>query len=383
MTPRQNITDRRMLDLAARVALRGAGDVEPNPLVGCVIGRMEQGAVRVLGLGHHRQFGNVHGEVDALESCRRSGFDPRGATAWVTLEPCAHHGKTPPCAQAFVDAGIAEVIIARRDTNEIASGGAELLRSAGVAVRFTDASVAAQRLSDAFFKRVKTGLPWVIAKWAQTIDGRLATRTGDSKWISNERSRRDVHRLRARVDAIVTGIGTVKADDPDLTSRNVRRVRRVAARIVVDPDFELPPTSQLAASAKRAPVIAWTTERALNANPDRAAALRTAGVEIQAQPTEGAVLDLRVCLAQLTKERDAMRVLVEAGPGLLGSLFEQDLVDELRVYVAPLALADDAALPALRGRECLLMNDATRFDLIHTRRFGDDVLLQYRTRANR
>ena len=182
--------------------------------------------------------------------------------------------------------------------------------------------------------------------------------------------------------AIITGIGTVKADDPDLTARSARRIRRVAARIIVDPELELSPKSQLAQSAQRAPVIVWCDEALLKTSGAKAAALRAAGVEIEGCPCAEGVIDLRHCLTRLARERDALRVLVEAGPGLLGTLFTQELVDELRVYVAPMAMADDSALPALRGRECSLVNDAARFELIHTRRFGDDVLLRYQARRS-
>lgn len=377
----QRDLDRRMLDMAARLASRARGDVEPNPLVGCVIGRVRGAEVEILGAGHHRRFGAAHAEVEALRDCRNREHDPAGATAWVTLEPCAHQGKTSPCADALIEAGLGEVVIARRDPHEDAKGGAEKLREAGINARFTDASNNAIHVSDPFVHRIRTGRPWVIAKWAQSIDGRIATRTGESKWISNERSRLDVHRLRSRVDAILTGIGTALVDDPSLTARRVRRVRRTAIRIVVDPRLDLPTESALAQSARDVPVEVWCAEP-VGTMEVRRAALESCGVKVAPAPMIDGRIDLRKCLARLVAERDATNVLVEAGGGLLGSLLDVDLIDEARVYIAPMALADEAALPALRGQRARTIADAVSFELAEARRFGDDVRLRYRRRRS-
>lgn len=372
--------DRRMLDMAARLASRARGDVEPNPLVGCVIGRVRDGEVNVIGAGHHQRFGGAHAEVEALRDCRARGNDPAGATVWVTLEPCAHQGKTPPCVDALLEACVGEVVIAQRDPHDDAKGGAERLNGAGVRTRFSDASPNAIHVSDPFVHRLRASRPWVIAKWAQTIDGRIATRTGESKWISNERSRLDVHRLRSRVDAILTGIGTALADDPALTARGVRRVRRLARRIVVDPRLELPPSSALARTAKSIPVEVWCAPIAGEKASQRDA-LAACGVEVFEAPMVDGRIDLRACLTRLVSGRDATNVLVEAGPGLLGALLAADLIDEARVYVAPLLLADDAALPPIRGRQIETIADASQFELAETRRFGEDVRLRYRRRS--
>ena len=293
-----------MLSLAARLALRAAGDVEPNPMVGAVLVR---GAV-VLGMGHHRRFGGLHAEREALADCRRRGNDPRGSTAFVTLEPCCHHGKQPPCTDALIEAGVARVVYARRDPHAVSGGGARVLARAGIPCELCEDSPLATRLSDPFVKRVTTGLPWVIAKWAQTADGRLITRPGEARWISNELSLKRVHRLRARVDAVVTGVGTVAADDPLLTARGVRRVRRVAARVVLTGGRGLPAGSRLARGegAGEVLVLPGFAERA----------------------------DLGAALRLLAAAHGATNVMLECGPTLLAAFAAGGFIDEAFVYAA-------------------------------------------------
>ncbi len=360
-----------MLDRAARAAWRGLGRVEPNPLVGCVIAAGEQ----VLGIGHHRRFGGPHAEVDALADARRRGHGDRlaGATAYVTLEPCNAHGKQPPCVDALLAAKVARVVFARADPNPLKAGGAERLRASGVRVELSGASPAATRLSEPFVHRLTIGLPWVIAKWAQTIDGKVATRTGQSQWISGERSRRAVHVLRGRVDAILTGIGTVLADDPLLTARGVP-VRRVARRVVIDPEGRTPAGSRLVATAGMAPLTIVTAA----GNESRLAAVAgAAGVEVVGVPTSHGAILMRGVLAWLARERGAATVMVEAGAGVLGSLLAEDLINEARVYVGPMLLGDDEAMTAVRGLERASLSAATAMDLIGVRRSGPDAELVY------
>ncbi len=375
----QRRIDARMLDIAARLASRARGDVEPDPLVGCVVGRVRGDEVEILGAGHHRRFGEAHAEVEALRDCQARGADATGATAWVTLEPCAHFGKTPPCVNALLEARVGEVVIARRDPHVEAAGGYEKLTAAGVRVRFTDASANAIHVSDPFIHRLQEKRPWVIAKWAQSIDGRIATRTGESKWISNDRSRLDVHRLRSRVDAILTGIGTVLKDDPMLTARDVRCVRRTARRIVVDPRLETPVECKLVQSAQAAPVEIWCAE---GVAPEKARPFEERGVDVIASPVIGDRIDLRRCLERLSTEREATNVLVEAGAGLLGALFQADLIDEVRAYVAPMLVTDREAMSPGQSAVVDSLSDVARFELAETRRFGDDVRLRYRRLSN-
>lgn len=368
--------DKAMLDLAARLARRGLGHVEPNPMVGAVIVAPDG---RLIGLGHHRRFGGLHAEREALANCRARGYDSRGSTMYVTLEPCCHTGKQPPCTEAVIEAGVAEVVYARPDPGEVSGGGAAILRDAGVRVRQSGASQAAIAASDAFVKRTKQNMPWIIAKWAQTIDGRIATRTGQSQWISNERSRRRVHQLRAKVDAILTGMGTVEADDPLLTARGVH-VRRVAQRVVIDRDLTINPQSMLVQSARQHPTIVACAKELIVADivAARREALEAAGVRLLGVPEDVRGLHLPLFFETLATRCDVSRVLVESGPGLLGSLFELDLVDEAVVYVAPMLLGDDLARSVASGRVASSLAEGRQFSLVYTKRLGDDVELVYR-----
>lgn len=371
--------DARYLDLAARHALRAFGRVEPNPLVGAVLVRDG----RVVGLGHHRRFGGPHAEVEAIRDATTRRESTRGATIYVTLEPCATAGKQPPCTAAVLDAGIARVIYARTDPHPTKGGGAAWLRDRGVACDLCPESPLAIGISDPFVKRVTTGLPWVIAKWAQTIDGRVATRTGESKWISGDLARRRVHRLRARVDAVLTGIGTVVADDPMLTPRGVR-ISRPAARVVADTDLDIPPTTALVTSAREhRTLVACDAELAASGIMSRRRGeLEAAGVVIVPVPQaeNGRGIDLRALLAVLHRDHGVATVLVEAGPGLLGSLVEQDLVDEAVVYIAPMLLGDELARSVAVGRIAESLRAAKRLHLWRVKAVGEDVELVYRRR---
>jgi len=366
--------DRQFLDMAARGALRALGDVEPNPLVGAAL--VKDG--EVVGLGHHRRFGGPHAEREALANATHRGLDPRGSTLYCTLEPCTHHGKTPPCTDAILKAGIARVVIARPDPNPAASGGADVLRARGLDVRFSDASPLASALSEPFIRRTTTGLPFVIAKWAQTLDGRIATRTSDSKWISCERSRRRVHRLRARVDAILTGAGTVVADDPMLTARGVR-IHRVARRIVLDSALRTPVGCTLVRTARQTPTTILYSSAALahSGEPGRIEALRKTGVELISVPAGPNGLDLRAALRSIAAQ-GVQTVLLEAGPSLLGALLSENLVDRALVYVAPILLADGEAKPVAIGRSVPVLAEASRWSLVRAKRVDHDLELLYR-----
>ncbi|MCW5756825.1 MAG: bifunctional diaminohydroxyphosphoribosylaminopyrimidine deaminase/5-amino-6-(5-phosphoribosylamino)uracil reductase RibD [Phycisphaeraceae bacterium] len=366
--------DKAMLDLAGRLALLGFGRVEPNPMVGCVIARGD----RVLGVGAHREFGGAHAERRALESARSQGHDVRGATAYVTLEPCAHTGKQPPCTDALLEAGIGEVVYAAADPNPQASGGAAVLQAGGVRTRLCGASVLATAVSAPFRQRVVEGRPWVIAKWAQTLDGRIATRAGDSRWISGEGSRRRVHALRGRVDAILTGMGTVMADDPALTVRR-GKPRKRPVRVVLDADLEIPLDRQLVRTACETPTIVCCEANVATARirADRRAAMEAMGVRVLGCPAGPGGLDLRATLGILYRDAGVSGVLVEGGAGLLGSMFEAGVVDTAVAYIAPLLLGDELARAVAVGRVAPALSAGVRLGLARVRRVGQDVELTY------
>ncbi len=351
------------LQRAARIALRGHGGAEPNPLVGCVI---LDAAGNFVAEGHHRRCGGPHAEVEAL---RRAGERARGDTAVVTLEPCNHHGRTGPCSHALRDAGVARVVYACSDPHEQAAGGAAALRAAGVQVLQVPCR-AANDVTAPFLHRVRTAMPWVIVKWAQTLDGHIAARTGDSKWISSERSRAMVHRQRGRVDAILTGIGTVLRDDPQLTVRGTR-ARRVPVRVVWDPQLDIPMTATLVRTAREVPTVVVTTPAAHADRPDDVGRLAHAGVDVRT------AADPRAMLAAL-HAGGASTVMVEAGGGLVGRLLQDGLVNDLLVFVAPKVLGDDAAPGPARGLAPAQVAHAQSFRLLGLRSRGNDLMLHYR-----
>ncbi|PHQ82230.1 MAG: riboflavin biosynthesis protein RibD [Phycisphaera sp.] len=367
---------KRFLDIAARCAWRAGGYAEPNPLVGCVIAQGDT----IIGIGHHTRFGALHAEREALANAAANNNDTHGATAYVTLEPCCHHGKQPPCTEALIQAGIARVVFARHDPADVSGGGCAILNNASIETEHCQLSDAAVHISDPFFKRIQTGMPWVIAKWAQTVDGRVATRTGQSQWISSSRSRRRVHRLRERMDAIITGLGTASFDDPMLTARVGRPPRRTPRRVVIDTDLDLPLDSKLVQTAREIPVTACCAAELQSSEyfRPRRTALENAGVEIMGVRSDSQRLDLDVMLKQIVNEYNTTNVLIECGPGLLGSFFEFDLIDEAVVYIAPLLLGDELAKAAASGRTVPSLSGGRNFKLMSVKRIGDDVELIYR-----
>ena len=366
-----NERDHHLMTMAARLALRGHGGAEPNPLVGCVIAGADGG---VVGWGYHRRCGGPHAEIHAL---RRAGPRAAGATAYVTLEPCDHTGRTGPCTEALIRAGVGRVVVARRDPSADAGGGARRLERAKIAVEPIACPVAAA-VSDPFVHRIRTGLPWVIAKWAQTVDGRIATRTGRSRWISSPASRRLVHRERGRVDAILTGIGSVLADDPRLTARGVR-VRRVARRVVIDPDLRIPVDGKLLTTARAVPTIVVCDEDARRRHRDRADRAVAAGAALMSVPAPDGELPLATVLRRLRDEHEVATVLVEGGGRVLGRLFRDGLVNEAWVFVAPMILGDDRAVPCVSGLVVDDLADAPPLTLVSHHRRDGDIVLHYRT----
>jgi diaminohydroxyphosphoribosylaminopyrimidine deaminase/5-amino-6-(5-phosphoribosylamino)uracil reductase len=369
------VTDRDRLHLkrALELAEGGRGRVSPNPLVGAVIARDGE----AIGEGFHPRVGEVHAEVAALADCASRGQDPAGATIYVTLEPCAHEGRQPPCTEAILAAGLSRVVVGSDDPSERASGrGPELLRSRGVEVVFADGAEAeaARLINQPFRKHASTGLPHVSLKSALSLDGRTATGAGDSRWISGESSRTLVHRWRAEVDAVAVGIGTAIADDPLLTARG-DAVDRQPLRVVFDSTARLPLTSKLVETIAEAPV-------ALIAGPDapseRVAALRGAGVDVI--PVVGDPIE-RVGggLSELGR-RGVTSLLLEGGAGLAGSFVDARVLDELRLFIAPIVLGGAGARPLAAGTGAASIADATRALALEWSRSGEDLLVCARLR---
>lgn len=339
MTRRATDDDRYMAHALA-LATRGLGAVEPNPMVGCVI---VQGG-EIVGEGWHERFGGPHAEVNALAV---AGDRAAGATVYVSLEPCCHQGKTPPCTQALIRAGVQRVVIAMQDPfPQVSGGGISELKAAGVPCDVGAGGADANWLLAPYRKLTATNRPWVIAKWAMTLDGKLATRTGDSQWISSESSRALVHQLRGRVDAIVVGSETARRDNPLLTARTANRadVKRIATRIVIDSAASLSCESRLAQTTADIPVIVAVAEDAPN---DARQRLSAAGVEVYQTIGSNHAERLASLLDELGKRR-MTNMLVEGGSRLLGALFDMRAIDEVHVFIAP-KLAGGAAAPSPVG----------------------------------
>jgi diaminohydroxyphosphoribosylaminopyrimidine deaminase/5-amino-6-(5-phosphoribosylamino)uracil reductase len=329
----QQITDVRHMAEAVRLASRGLCTTAPNPRVGCVIAQGE----RVIARGFHRRAGEAHAEVEALRAAREP---VRGATAYVTLEPCSHHGRTPPCAEALIEAGVSRVVAASLDPNPLVAGsGLERLRAAGIAVESGILGREAVALNPGFFKRMRTGLPWVRVKLAMSLDGRTAMADGSSRWITAEAARADVQRLRAQSCAIVTGVGTVLHDDPRLDVRiaidGLAAPERQPLRVVLDSQLRTPPSARVIGEAGDTLVVTAARDAA------REQALREAGVTVLHLPDRDGRVDLRALLAHLAVAQ-CNEVLIEAGATLAGAALRAGLVDELVIYMAPTLMGSAA-----------------------------------------
>lgn len=355
---------------AISLAWQGAGWTNPNPLVGAVI--VKDG--RIIGEGYHERYGEPHAERNALADCVARGEDPRGATVYATLEPCCHWGKQPPCADALVEAGVACVVVGSRDPNPLVAGGGNArLRDAGIHVVEDVLRDECDALNPIFFHYIQTKRPYVVAKWAMTLDGKIATRTGDARWVSGEASRADVHELRHRLAAIMVGRGTAAADDPLLTARRAGASNQ-PVRVVVDSHLSLSETSQLVQTAREVPTLVGT---AAPEDGPAAERLRALGVEVQSVPAPDGRVDLEALLGVLG-ERGVDSLLVEGGSALLGSLFDRSLVNEVVVYVAPKIAGGAQAKGPVAGQGVAFMADALALGAPAVERIGDDLKLVYR-----
>ena len=367
--------DRAHLRRALELAERGRGQVSPNPLVGAVVVRDGE----VLGEGFHARLGDRHAERAALDDCIGRGHDTAGATVYVTLEPCAHQGRQPPCAQALAEAGVARVVYASDDPSEKAGGrGPGILRDEGIACEAADGpeASAARLLNQPFRKHARTGRPLVVLKSAVSLDGRTASAAGSSKWISGPESRAQVHGWRAEADAVAVGIGTALADDPTLDARGVDPPpRRQPLRVVFDSSARLPLESTLVRGAAGLPLLVFV---APVAPTERVDALRAAGAEVVAVDGDEPAR-VRAAVAELGR-REVTSVLLEGGARLAGAFLAAGEIDELRLFLAPLVIGGDDARPLLAGTGAREIGEAPRALAMDWERSGDDLLVRARLR---
>ncbi|MGQ9607059.1 MAG: bifunctional diaminohydroxyphosphoribosylaminopyrimidine deaminase/5-amino-6-(5-phosphoribosylamino)uracil reductase RibD [Thermogutta sp.] len=351
---------------ALEIAGQGRGKVEPNPMVGCVIAR----GAEIIGEGYHQRYGGPHAEIEAL---RVAGSRAAGAVMYVTLEPCCHHGKTPPCTEAVIASGVSRVVVAMQDPfAEVAGKGLETLRQAGIEVSCGLMEREARELNAPYLKLLSVGRPWVIAKWAMTLDGKIATVAHESRWISGPASRARSHLLRGRVDAILVGSGTVLADDPLLTVRPPGD--RTPLRVVLDGRARIPLESQLVRTARETPVLI-----AVNSGADAGAcqALEAAGCEILVCPGDDCAARLDFLLAELGKRR-MTNVLIEGGSRLLGAVFDAGMVDEVHVFAAPKLFGGHAAPTPIAGEGIASIAAAKEVRVMAVERLDADIYIQGR-----
>ena len=375
-------SDIHFMHRALELARRGEGRVEPNPMVGCVLVRDG----RIVGEGFHDKYGGPHAEVEAIRSAsERGGEGARGADCYVTLEPCSHHGKTPPCTSAVLAAGIRRVVVAMRDPNPVVDGrGLTILRDAGLEVRENVLETESRKLNAPYLTLLEKRRPWVIAKWAMTLDGRTASRTGSSRWISGEKSRETVHRLRARMDGILVGAGTVEKDDPTLTARlpNGETPLRTPLRIVLDDRLTISRESRLVRTARETPVLIVTDS---HADRKKMETLQNLGCEVLPVHSDSNDNPIRhreqidVLLKNLGENR-MTNLLVEGGSGVFGRFFDLQLIDEIHVFVAPKLIGGGDAVPCVGGLGLPEMESPCMLNDVRIETLDGDIYVMGRTR---
>lgn len=357
---------RRTVELAAQ----GRGRTSPNPLVGAVV--VKDG--EIVGEGYHDHYGGDHAEVKALKAC--SG-DPAGATIYISLEPCCHQGKTPPCTDAIIAAGISRVVVASDDPTEKACGrGLGILRDEGIGVDIAEGEVAAEArlVNQPFRKHARTGMPYVTFKSAATLDGRVATDTGESKWISSEASRELVHRWRAEADAICIGIGTALDDDPLLTARGETVALKQPVRIIFDSEVRLDLDSQLIKSVEKAPVIVVASRAAKRVDIER---LEEAGVQVTVVSGQNEAARVKSAL-QLLGSEGIQNLLLEGGPHLVGAFFDADQIDQLCLFFAPVLIGSAKARGIIEGEGLPTLEEGRRPLFTEYQQVGSDLLIKSR-----
>jgi len=357
--------DDRFMWAALDLARRGRGKTEPNPMVGAVVVRDGQ----IVGTGYHRAAGDIHAEVMALQ---KAGESAAGAMLYVNLEPCVHQGRTGPCTEAIIAAGISMVVAAMEDPNPLVSGkGFQRLRDAGVKVKVGVLEEKARRLNEVFIKHITTGRPFVIVKTAVTADGKIATRTGRSRWITGEKARAFVHRLRNNSDAIAVGIDTVLQDDPRLTARLEESGGKDPRRVVIDSRARLPIDARMINMPSRATTILATTAAA---PPEKRRVLEEKGVEILLLPERGGRVDLDALMGELGK-RGVCQLLVEGGGTLNYSLLQAGLIDKVMLFIAPLIVGGRDSPTSFDGSGVAGLEQAWRLEDLEIKRYDGDLLM--------
>lgn len=358
--------DAAFMTMALELAERGAGFTSPNPMVGAVVVKND----RVVGKGYHRAAGLAHAEVAAIDD---AGEAARGGTLYVTLEPCNHTGRTPPCTEKIIAAGIRRVVAAMADPNpEVTGGGNAYLTSRGIKVDCGVQEEAALRLNESFVKYVRTRLPFVILKCAATLDGRLATRSGDSKWITGSQSRRFAHRIRHAVDAIMVGVDTVKTDDPSLTTRLENKTGRNPRRVILDTRLTIPETAKVLRPDTYSGTIVVAGP---DAPPGKKKVLAQKGVTVLETTLKEGRIDLAPLMGQLG-EMNITSLLVEGGGRVLASALADSIADKVLFFFAPKILGGDDGVPICRGKGAALISDAVTISNIKVHRFDDDVMIE-------
>ncbi len=372
------MTDQDYMKRAIELAQRGAGWTAPNPMVGAVV--VKDG--RIIGEGYHRKYGELHAERNALAACTE---DPAGATIYVTLEPCCHYGKTPPCTEIILEKKIARVVIGSRDPNPKVSGkGARILREHGLQVEEDFMREACDAINPVFFHYITTGLPYVVMKYAMTIDGKIATRTGASRWITGENARAHVHQLRGRYAAIMAGIGTVLADDPMLNCRIEGGHQPL--RIICDSRLRIPLDSQIVGSAKECPTLIVCSEEIMNDGDSpngkqselvaKKATLESMGARVWMLPEKDGHVDLKILMRRLGEER-IDSVLIEGGGTLNQSALEAGIVRHVYAYIAPKIFGGRDAKTPVEGLGAALPDHAAKLRLGKVSVLLSDILLEY------
>lgn len=357
--------EEHFMRMALALAKKGQGYTSPNPMVGAVI--VKDG--NVIGSGYHQSFGEAHAEVNAIEE---AGTKAKGATLYVNLEPCNHTGKTPPCSLKILKSGIQRVVMAMEDPNTIAGGGALFLKENGVEVSVGVCESAAKKLNEAFIKYVSQKQPFVILKCAATLDGRIATRTGDSKWVTGEKARRFVHRLRHAVDAILVGIGTIQADDPSLTTRLESDSGLDPVRIVLDTHLSISPDARILQLDSNSDTILVTGNSVTEAKKKT---VLKAGVRLIEQPLIDGQIDLKSLMIELGS-MGITSLLIEGGSRVIASAIRTGVIDKAHFFYAPKILGGDDGIPICRGPGPEFMQDSIRLKDIRVEQFDDDIMIE-------